>query len=352
MEKNIEQGIVPTYADLQGDYSTLGKELSKGNLPGDVFHAYDELHEAIGNEMQRIADSKGQGAALSDARNYWRRMKQTFGQPLSEGDVATKALKTSAPDIASTEEQANRIRLLGSFDSRLPGLFEHIQNLQKGAESLPNPVPEQTRLRSLVEARKPMPTRPGQPEAIPSPEPIAPREVQPPARVEIPNRPEQVQPKLPKLPERVAPPERPAETPTKTIGLEDVRQAKLKSLTEEGVPGVRKVGRKIVNYGIGLHALWDAFSGRFQDLPRDIGLGAAGYGATEAFARLLERPDIQEMLTRPTAADLAQIPPELKGNLGPMLDAAKAKGIKVDPRLYAAAGVPQRKRVAAALQPQ
>ena len=118
--KKQERGDAFTYEDLQGDYSRLGKELSKGTLPGDEFHAYDLLHEAIGEEMQRIADSEGKGAELKDARDYWRRMKQTFGKPLSETDAATGVLRSTAPNLAEKSTMANRIRLLGSFDPKSP----------------------------------------------------------------------------------------------------------------------------------------------------------------------------------------------------------------------------------------
>lgn len=310
ISKRINEGKAEplTYRDLQGFYSELNSELSKGTLPGDVYAAYDEMHEAIGNEMQRIADEKGMGKQLTDARNYWRRMKQTFGKPYNPTDVATKTMEGSSSDIARAEEEANRRRLLASFDPSIQGTFEHLDNLERGSRSLGSPKP-------LREILKPNPEAP---------------------RVTVPRM------------QDAAVPERP--TP-KTINAEDVQNKKLTSLEKKGIPGIRKSGRHIVNYGIGLHALWDAFSGRLENLPRDFGLGAAGYGATEAFARLLERPDIQEMLTKPTPADLAQIPADLRGNLGPMLDAAKAKGIKVDPRLYALVAAPQRKRVAAALQP-
>lgn len=147
------------YNDLQGYYSELGKELSKGTLPGDVYHALDTLHESIGDEMQRIADSQGKGAQLKDARGYWRRMKQTFGKPYNPTDAGNVTLEKATGDAAE-EEQANRVRLLGSFDPAIPQTVEHIGNIQKGLKSLgPEkpvrevvknypPAPETTRLPS------------------------------------------------------------------------------------------------------------------------------------------------------------------------------------------------------------
>jgi hypothetical protein len=140
------------YSDLQGYYSELGKELSKGTLPGDVYHALDTLHESIGDEMQRIADSQGKGAQLTDARNYWRRMKQTFGRPYNPTDAANVTLE-KATGNAAEEEQANRVRLLGSFDPSIPQTVEHISNLRQGVEALGKPKP----LREVVKPNPPKP---------------------------------------------------------------------------------------------------------------------------------------------------------------------------------------------------
>lgn len=283
----LEHGAELSYKDEQALYSELGKELSKGTLPGETYHAYDLLQEGIGEDMQRIADSQGQGAQLSDARNYWRRLKQTFGKPFIPRDAATRTLRSLSPDFAKEEAAKNQVRLLSHYDPEIERAANDVTEARKGLKSLPKA--------------------------------------------------------------------KPTEAPAKTIGTEDIRTAKEQGF-QEGAERVRKYGRKIVNYGVGLHALWDAFSGRMNDLPRDFALGAAGYGAAEAFARLLERPAIRELLTNPTQADIAQIPPELRGNLGPMLNAAQKQGIKVSPLLInlttGAAVAGQPKRVAAALTAQ
>lgn len=152
MTDRLYRGDTLDYGDLQGYYSELGKELSKGTLPGDIYTAYDTLHEAVGGEMQRIADSQGMGAQLTGARNYWRRMKQTFGKPYNPTDTGNAVLeKTTGQGTA--DEQANRVRLLGSFDPSIPQTVEHIDNLRKGLKSLPDQKP----LRDVV---KPLPAKP------------------------------------------------------------------------------------------------------------------------------------------------------------------------------------------------
>ena len=271
-----------TYDELQSYYSKLGNALSKGTLDGETYHAYDVMHDAVGDEMQRIANEHDYGPQLTEARNYWRRMKQTFGKPLSQTDAATSTLRTFAPEATEADTVGNRVRMMGSFDPEIPKAFDDLRKAHEAAKE------------AKVE-----PTTPGE---------------------------------------------------TKKLDNSDLQQQKLKSLTE-GTERVRKVGRKIVNYGIGLKALWDAYHLNVGSAASDVALGYGGYKAADAFANFLERPRVKDMLTKVTDADIAQIPPELRGpNLKPMLDEAKAKGVKVDPKLYALAGMTQpKKRVAAAL---
>ena len=106
-----------TYDELQGFYSKLGNALSKGTLDGETYHIYDVMHDAVGDEMQRIADEHGQGAALKDARNYWRRMKQAFGKSSDTiNNRASKAVAERSSDFTDAQADAYRLRLLDSFD--------------------------------------------------------------------------------------------------------------------------------------------------------------------------------------------------------------------------------------------
>jgi hypothetical protein len=315
MERSIESGSVATYEDLQGDYSALGNELAKGTLPGDVYHAYDQLHEAIGDEMQRIADSKGLGAKVKDARNYWRRMKQTFGRPLTESDAATKALRASDTSLAAEEEQANRVRLLGAFDPDIPKLFNHIANLQKGVDALPKPVPE----RVLVEKTKAPQIPPRKPNLPPfEPNPVAPVT-------------------------RVAPPDRPPEilAKTSTIGPEEMREAKGKG-RQHRAGFVRHRANWVVTLPL-LYALEHAVGGDVGAIGTGLKGAGAVLGTSYMLGRILENPRVVEFLIRPTPGDIAKVPPDLRANLGPILDAARRRGIRVNPALamVAAASAPK-----------
>ena len=139
IEKRLtdENGI--SYSDLQGYYSELGRELSKGTLPGDVYSAYDTMHEAIGEQMQKIADANGAGPQLKEARAYWKRMKQTFGKSSdTAGNRASKFVSDESPEVIEKQQREYRERLLGSFDPEIPKIAERIRGARGESEAIPN----------------------------------------------------------------------------------------------------------------------------------------------------------------------------------------------------------------------
>ncbi len=291
MTRKLEAGETPTYEDLQGYYSELGKEISKGSLPGDVYHAFDTLHEAIGDEMQRIANSEGQGAQLKAAREYWRRMKQTFGDTSDTvSDRAGKEVKEANPDVASGQVSEYRRRLLGSFDPEIPKLLDAVDNGTKKLKDLPNET----------EGRKFAGTKPPEP---PNPTPL---------------------------------PKKPTFEPKK-IDTADVQQAKEKALTAR----VKHLTQGL-QWGAGGMAVFrilaDVAHGNIGAVPSGLLEGGMAIGGIEMVSRLLENPKIVEGLTKVTAKDLAQIPPEMRGDLKVAVEQAQKKGIKVDPTLAALVG--------------
>jgi hypothetical protein len=305
------------YEDLQADYSTLGNELSKGTLDGPTFHAYNEIHEAIGNEMQSIADSEGEpldttkvprkivdgkptdypayrttmGKQLYDARNYWRRMKQTFGKTKIINDAATKAIGG-----AKDEAQENQMRLLGSFDPQIPQLHSLVQTLEARAKSLPKPVPERVLMRNVAESR----TAP------------------------------------PKL--KLTPPEPPKLPAPRKIGPEDVRAAKAAAVANRA-DTFRNRGGGLASTFLVLDGIRNAFHGNVAAIGEDIGARAAFGVAKQSAARLLENPKVANWLSQATPRDVAQIPPDLLGDFPNLVKAAQAKGIKVSPALLSIAAV-------------
>jgi len=287
-----------TYKDEQLLYSELGNAISKGGLDGATFHAYDIMHEAIGKDMQAIADAKGKGAELLDARNYWRRMKQTFGKPLTMTDNATAAVRGANAEFMAADAQANRLRLLGSFDPEIPKVAAHIDNLKQGIAALPKEAP----VRDVVKVPPPKPNATPIPKATP-----------------------------------------PKVAPVKTIVPEEIQGA--------NKAGVKKTAQWMRSHAVnaavyvslyrpllemGRAMSGEGFSGLGQ-IPGDLGAGAVAYGGMRGIADVLEKPEVMKFLTKPTPAQLEAIPDELRGSMPQIVKAAQAKGIAISPSILALA---------------
>ena len=326
--ERINRNEPMTWRDLQGYRSEISKKLSSGTLPGDEYHAYTKALNIIDDGMQKIADANGMGRQVASDRAFYRQYMETFMDPSSPVYKAMHASERGGTINALMNMDRSGIETVARYNPELAKRLNAGRNALEVAKA-----PAGGTLKSLPKlGERPVP--------IESPERPGEPQVAPPVRAEIPNRPSPIQPTMPAPFERVAPPNRPpTESPTiQTIRPEEIQGAKRESL-QNRADQIRKYGRRIASYGAGVHSLWDAFNGNFAGVGRDVAMGAAGYGATEAFARMLERPDIQDLLTKPTAADIAQIPPELRRNLRPMLESAQSRGVRVSPLLLRAAGI-------------
>lgn len=301
IDKKIGEGEALTYKDLQGYYSELNRELSKGTLPGDVYAAYDTLHDAIGKEMQRIADSQGAGQQLVEARNYWRRMKQTFGKPFTPGDVATQTLKVVTPDFVKNEEMANRLRLLGSFDPRIPQLAENVENLQQGLHSLGKEKP----LRESVKQ---------------NPAPFTPDRVPKMQDADVPNIP----------PEVLA--------QHKGLTPDDIRRDQIARI-EEVARKTRHGGPvDFASRGISTWSLAEALRGEWHYAAALAAARIILKIPRNALGSLLERPNVQQWLADPTRDEISvyrRLSPEQQAVFGQSIarltQAAKSARMKVSP---------------------
>ena len=299
ISKRVEQGDALTYEDLQGFYSELGNEISKGTLPGDIYAAYDSMHETIGKDMQRIADSQGMSGQLLNARNYWRRMKQTFGKPYNPTDAANLVLDKTAGPAAQRMEQANRLRLLGSFDRTIPQTALHIANLQKGIASLPKEMP----VRDVVQQ---LPQRPG-PVQLPKFE----------------GTPEELAQQTTKLPK----------SPGKTvIDKNDIVDANKKAYAK----GVKSAERWTLYLGV----VWPAIEtlrylitkGEPPTIASGLSIGSV-LAARTAMDKIFTNPHVVDFFTKATPKEIAAVPPELRGDLPKIIVAAQKRGLHVSPAL-------------------
>lgn len=296
MERKIKSGDALTYRDLQGYYSELGRELTKGTLPGDVYAAFDSLQDAVGGEMQRIADANGLGPQLADARATWRQMKQTFYDPRSPAYKALKAPERGGAIKAFQGKDQTGIEAIAKYSPDLARRANTIRGYQAEAKTI----------------------RPGKINSLPN----------------LSEKPNPVTPEVRK------------------INAEDIRNAKAESLGKRSEQ-IRKRGAQIVTTLGAYRALADAFHGNFGAIPTLLGESGLGIASTYGLSRLLERPEIVKFLTEPTAKDISSIPPELRGDIAQVAQQAQKQGIKVSPALLSAVGASgaNRKRVAAALKP-
>lgn len=307
MQRKADNMEVPTYEDLQGYYSELGREISKGSLPGDLYHAYDTLHEAIGDEMQRIADQNGQGAQLKSAREYWRRMKRTFGDTSDTvSDRAGKEVKEANPDAAKGQVSEYRRRLLGSFDPKIPQLLDAVD---KGTQRLKD-LPTEAKGRELAATK------------VPEPPAMKPQ---------------------PKAPEPASYSEPHATKPIEIPGI-DTRAIREK-LFDRWISGEEKLDKyqvkRLLSGGLGAVA-GQLLGGRTG---AELGFGAGAIFGPTVIVKFLDHPAFREWITRPPADELATLKKlpnadriKITDGLKQVVGEAQKRGIKVSPSLLTAIG--------------
>lgn len=282
--KRTENGEVDlTYNDLQGYREEVGRELRKGSLPPDVFTAYKRLLTGIDDAMDQIAARKGLKPQQDAARAYYRQYAETF---LDRDSPVRKAI--DAPEHGTIKQFIGKdqtgVEQIAKYDPALARRINTIRGYQSEARGIrPSTAPPKESL--------PLP---------PKPAPIV-------AKVS-------------------------------NIGPEDVRAAKTESLTERA-ENIRNKGGGWANTFVILDAIRNAIHGNMAGIGSDLAVrGIFGVGK-QGIANLLERPEVVKFLTEPTAKDIAQIPPELRRDFGPIAKAAQARGIKVSPKLLALSAV-------------
>jgi hypothetical protein len=370
--KDMRDHVKPlVYKDIAGFISELGAATSKGGLPGDVWTAYDNLHEALQDEAKTLAleydrdhgmeptvkrkpampNQKGEmepgehytvphpngiAAKVDAARAYWRRMKQTFGKPYNKvPGRAGEAVYDANPDYEEGQKTEYSHRLLDSFDPEISKLLKEASDAKDRASK-------------LSEGSRPTAKTPKAPEEItvkppkiekapePTPGPTRPEEVQ---AKELGELKDPVPTNYPKQPERVPIDDRPAQEEVNTRQLrENLIREKLATWTNV----TRFQMTRLVAGPLG--TLVAAVTGH-------PGLEVAGavYTAGELspfiLQKMMDRPGFREWITRPPADELEtlkKIPDadriKIYDGLNKAVQQAQKQGIKVDPRLAALVG--------------
>lgn len=272
-----------TFSDLQGYYTELGSQLSKGTLPSDVYLAMKDLQGSIGNLMQNMAESKGVGEQLMNARKFYSDYMSAFrdhGSPLYKAMNATERGKSIG---ALKGADQSGIQILARYNPELAQRANTIRGYQAEAKSIPSRT------------------------ATPKPEPALPPS-KPPVLADI-----------------------------KKIGLKDIQEAKQNAMLARKGP----VGGKLGHLASGAGA-WHVISSAMYGNPEGMLIGGAVSGIPYALSKVLKMPEVVRILSTPTPADIAAIPPEIRGDLPQIVKQAQKEGIAVHPAILSLAGATQR----------
>jgi hypothetical protein len=285
-----------TFGDLQGYYTETGAELAKGTLPGDVYTATKELHNSIGDMMQKMAKNAGPEAnkMFWDSRVFYRGYMDTFHEPTgpsSSGSPVAQALQAKDPLVAVekfTGKSGNRgVADLRRYSDSLANLAQDVQQRAQADITVP--------AKKTMTSASPLKLKPHQ-----------------------------------------------------TISEADLRRANEDSVRQQGTGVVGRLLRTSLTWPL-WRMLSDITRGRAVSPGSLAALPAAG-ATGMAIEEILAHPDVNEFLTRPSRAQIAQIPLELRGQMPEIVAVAKSRGMQVSPLLIAYAAAMQRNKTGQAQQ--
>ena len=278
---------------------------------GNVRYAIGQVLDKVRDMETQLSENAGAGKELAEARALHGPYKETFVNSTAEPrTVAGNVQAKVAPEYTKEAGLTKQLEMLGNYDSSIPQLASHIDNLREGLAALPKDEP-------LREQIKPLP---------PAPEPAPKPKLKEPERAPIPERPEEI------TPER------------KTLGPAEIQASRAEQV-RTSAEQLRQLGKR------------RAINSLFYTTPTAILstlLGHPGYAITEvamapvilagshALANLLDKPGVVEWLGKVTPKDVAafeQLPAAEKTvftqNLRQMVDEAQKKKIAISPTLRA-----------------
>jgi hypothetical protein len=339
---------------LQRWYTYISDKMYGGvRVEAGLYNAYEMVRSAINDAMQDIAKQANATTDLEDARKTHTEKMETFSDSPNEPQtVASKSLQEQIPEQVNEKARAERLKKVARYDPSILDTAANIDNIQKRLKAMKT----EEQLRTSIQKVPPPPTvgdlRPGynlspnppyQPPTVGDLRPgyeLKPKPALPGARSAI---------EAIKEAERVSPgPEPPPVQPeTKTISPEDYQARKMANI-KATARNLRATGLRRGIYATltGLpFAVIELFKGAGAE-----GAGAAALGGVAAggvvlagshmLANLLEHPEVSAWLSKFTPKDAAgfeKLTPEQKAlftqDMTQLVDAAKAKGIKVSPAL-------------------
>lgn len=302
IEFNPQTGKSIPVEQIHRANSILQRYISSGKFEGPLLGEMKQVAKVLRSSVTKASDASGALDDLNNARQETVKYQQAFGRdrhtPITQDEMREK---TANPEAYKEREDQARLDAASRVDPTLVDAYQKVKTSRDALKSLP----------SEDQLRK------GQ------------KQLPPPPTVDDLRSGYRLKPL----------PEAPPETPTQTIDVPDIQKAKTAKMAKRSEQ-IANSGNYMANAIAGMGTATSMLSGHWGHVGLELG-GRALYGmAKHGYAGLLDNPGLQKILSNPTPRDIATVPPGLRGpQLQSLIDAAKAKGIKVHPAIQALVGV-------------
>jgi hypothetical protein len=312
--------------------SILQRYIRSGRFEGPLLGEMKQVAKVLRAAVTRASADAGAGDDLGAARASTITYQEAFGRESHSPDTArTIREKQLNPEAFQERADEERLAKARNYDPTLVDSYRQVKAARKALDSLP---PEE-QLRKSLKQVPPPPT-------VNDPRPgfrLTPLPQRTPARLTSGAPAERAfqsveQPLRPNFPDRPIP------DPHQTISDADLRRANEASVQRRGSSAVGSLVRLSVIWPA-FHMLSDLMRGQKVSPGGLLAIPAAGAVGT-AIDGILAHPLVREFLLRPSRAQIAQIPLELRGDMPKIVATAKARGIQVSPLLAAYAAAIQR----------
>lgn len=306
------QGGKVSASRLHGWKSQLERAV-RTTSDGTIRHAIGQVLDSVRQLEMQASEQAGAGKELKAARvatgPYFEAF---FKNPNDLPPEAARSLKQLTPEQVKEQAEQDKLERIAAYDPSILSLANHVRNMGSALKLLTEP-------RDLQD----LPERP-QTEKMPERTPL--KEFTP----------KGVVPKLYKEPYA----EKPAEITR--LGPEELQEHSRENIIKEA-QNIRNIGMRRSLYMLAWSvptALLTTVMGHPKFAALEVASAPALLYGSYKFTQLLQRPDVLNWLTRPSAGQLAALNAlplsERKAfteGLRPIVDAAKKKGIRVSPAI-------------------
>jgi hypothetical protein len=311
--------------------SIIDGQIRSGRFEGPLLGEMKQVAKALRAAVTRASAESGALDSLEAAREATRKYQNAFGKerhlPTTQDEIREKQAN---PEAYKEREDEERLKKTAAYD---PSLVDSYRRVKEMRENL-NKLPSEDQLRKGQKQAPQPPTVDDLREGYRlKPEP------KPPQNLLTSGPPAERAAASIKPPERVLPPDRPAQPALKKINTGDIESAKKDAIAERA-EWIRKRGTWVAAWPW-LHVLGDIVRGHIGDVGGAALESAATIAGVHAVASALEHPMVVKFLSEATAADIAAVPPELRGQLPAIVRVARAKRVRLSPDLLGLIGATQ-----------